>query len=74
MKLITYALMIQFLISCWPKTIIVNKREIAALPAITVLRFEKNRSSGNVQKGQNFGLELNIGPAFSDCFQVLTAI
>ena len=51
-----------------------NKREIAAMPAITVLRFEKNRSSGNVQKGQNFGLTLNIGPAFSDRFQVLTAI
>ena len=51
-----------------------DKREIAALPAITVLRFEKNRSSGNVQKGQNFGLALNIGPAFSDGFQVLTAI
>ena len=33
-----------------------------------------NRSSGNVQKGQNFGLALNIGPAFSDRFQVLTAI
>ena len=45
-----------------------NKREIAALPTITVLRFEKNRSSGNVQKGQNFGLTLNIGPAFSDRF------
>ena len=51
-----------------------NKREKAALPAITVLRFEKNRSSGNVQKGQNFSLALNIGPAFSDRFQVLTAI
>ena len=51
-----------------------NKREKAALPAITVLRFEKNRSSGNVQKGQNFDLALNIGPAFSDRFQVLTAI
>ena len=38
-----------------------NKREIAALPAITVLRFEKKG-----QKGQNFGLTLNIGPAFSD--------
>ena len=43
-----------------------NRREKAAWPAITVLRFEKNRSSGNVQKGQNFGLALNIGPAFSD--------
>ena len=51
-----------------------NRREKAAWPAITVLRFEKNRSSGNVQKGQNFGLALNIGPAFSDRFQVLTAI
>ena len=51
-----------------------NKREKAALPAITVLQFEKNRSSGNVQKGQNFGLALNIGPAFSDRFQVLNAI
>ena len=48
-----------------------NRREKAAWPAITVLRFEKNRSSGNVQKGQNFGLALNIGPAFSDRFQVL---
>ena len=27
-----------------------NRREKAAWPAITVLRFEKNRSSGNVQK------------------------
>ena len=45
-----------------------NRREKAAWPAITVLRFEKNRSSGNVQKGQNFGLALNIGPAFSDRF------
>ena len=51
-----------------------NRREKAAWPAITVLRFEKNRSSGNVQKGQNFGLALNIGPAFSDRFHVLTAI
>ena len=51
-----------------------NRREKEAWPAITVLRFEKNRSSGNVQKGQNFGLALNIGPAFSDRFQVLTAI
>ena len=49
-----------------------NKREIAAL--LIVLQFEKNRSSGNVQKGQNFSLTLNIGPAFSDRFQVLTAI
>ena len=51
-----------------------NRREKAVWPAIMVLRFEKNRSSGNVQKGQNFGLVLNIGPAFSDRFQVLTAI
>ena len=41
---------------------------------LTVLRSEKNRSSDNVQKGQNFGLTLNIGPAYSDRFQVLTAI
>ena len=47
-----------------------NKREMAALPAITVLRFEKNRSSGNVQKRKNFGITLNVGPAFSDRFQV----
>ena len=54
--------------------LICNKREKAVLPAITVLRFEKNRSSGNVQKRQNFGLALNIGPAISDRFRVLTAI
>ena len=42
-----------------------NKREIAALPAITVLRFEKNRSSGNVQKGQNFGRPTH--PEYRSC-------
>ena len=46
----------------------------SGLAPITVLRSEKNRSSDNVQKGQNFGLALNISPAFSDRFQVLTAI
>ena len=46
-----------------------NRREKAAWPAITVLRFEKNRSSGNVQKGQNFGLALNIGPEFQTAFK-----
>ena len=51
-----------------------NKRETAALPAVTVLQSGKHRSSDHVQNGQNFGLALNIGPAFSDCFQVLTAI
>ena len=49
-------------------------RNSGALPTIMVLRSEKNQSSDNVQKGQNFGLTLNIGPAFSDHFQVLTAI
>ena len=39
-----------------------------------LLRSEKNRSSNNVQNGQNFGLALNIGSAFSDRFQVLIAI
>ena len=51
-----------------------NKTEISALPAIAVLQSAKNRSSDHVQNGQNFGLALNIGPAFSDCFPVLTAI
>ena len=58
---------------CFP-WLMCNRREIAAFPAITVLRFEKNWSSGNVQKGPNFSLTLNIGPAFSDRFQVLIAI
>ena len=31
-------------------------------------------AGGRAQNGQNFGLTLNIGPAFSDRFQVLTAI
>ena len=51
-----------------------NKTEITALPAISVLESAKNWSSDHVQNGQNFDLSLNIGPAFSDRFQVLKTV
>ena len=39
MKLITYALIIQFLISCWPKTNIVNKiRQQYGLKTLAIFR------------------------------------
>ena len=49
-----------------------NKTEIATLPTNTVL--QSVQSSDDGQNGQNFSLALNIGSAFSDSFQVLTAI